>query len=65
MWGGLFVVVYLIGLLAGAVRSIHLAGFLLFAVLPIAIGLLHRKIRIVRADGADALYRRRLATNGR
>ena len=38
-------------------------GFIGFVILPIALAIAHRRIRLVHAKGGDALYRKMLAYN--
>jgi hypothetical protein len=39
-------------------------GVILFVVMPLALAIAHRRVRLERAKGRDALYRKLLATNG-
>jgi len=61
-WGGFFLVIYLIGF---AIEPVHTlskgVGFAIFLAIPLALGILHRRIRIEKAKGADALYRKRIS----
>jgi hypothetical protein len=65
VWFGFFASVY-----AGAILAGWRAGFLqalvglVLTVTPFAIGMAHRRIRIERAKGPDALYRKRSEYGG-
>lgn len=39
-------------------------GLILFVILPLTFAVAHRRIRLERKKGSDALYRKMLATNG-
>ena len=63
-WFAFFAVVYGAALLAGWLPNFIgvLVGLLLVGG-PLALGVLHRRIRIEAAKGPDALYRKRLLTS--
>ena len=63
-WGAFWFLIYAISFFSDWVRVSNVAGALVFAGLPLLIGALHRRIRLERASGPDALYRKRLAANG-
>lgn len=62
-WFGFWALVYGSAVLAGWVPSAPeaLAGFALIG-LPLAFGVLHRRIRIEASKAPDALYRKRIET---
>jgi len=62
MWGGLFLVAFLASFITDWLRTTNNLGAIIFAALPLSFALLHRRIRIERAKGPDALYRKMLAT---
>ncbi len=64
LWGLFWSVVFTSSVIWASVGVVGFFLILTFAVGPVAIGLLHRRIRMVREGGADALYRKRLANNG-
>lgn len=64
VWFTFFALAYGSAMLAGWLPTIieTVVGMMLI-VGPLAIGLLHRRIRIEAAKGPDALYRKRIAAN--
>ena len=64
VWFTFFALVYGSAMLAGWLPTIieTVVGVML-VVGPLALGLLHRRIRIEAAKGPDALYRKRIAAN--
>lgn len=63
-WGIFWLAMFVVSFLSDFVKVSNVLGAIVFAMLPLVLGLLHRQIRVVKSSGADALYRKRLATNG-
>jgi len=62
VWGGLWNVVFVASFVSDWVRVTNYIGTVIFAGLPLAMGFMHRRIRIERAKGTDALYRKRISS---
>lgn len=64
VWFTFFALVYGSAMLAGWLPTIiEIVVGVMLVVGPLALGLLHRRIRIEAAKGPDALYRKRIAAN--
>jgi len=64
LWGGLFLFLYGAALCMNFRANLPvLPAGLILSFVPLALGFLHRRIRIEWLKGGDALYRKRLATN--
>ena len=64
LWGLFWLIVFATSVIWASVGIVGFLMMLVFSAGPIAIALLHRRIRLVRENGSDALYRKRLASNG-
>ncbi len=64
VWGGIFLVSFFTSFVTDWVRVTNVAGAIIFVFFPLTIAFLHRRIRLERAKGPEALYRKRVMTNG-
>ncbi len=61
--GGFFLLSFMVSFVGDWVKvTDHVEAVMIFA-FPLVIALMHRRIRIERAKGPDALYRKRSASN--
>jgi ACR3 family arsenite efflux pump ArsB len=62
-WGCFFAAAFLVSFVTDWAKVTNYVGAVFFVGVPLSIGFLHRRIRLERSKGNDALYRKRLATN--